>query len=115
MGQLLSPGLTVVLHRRTLSVDDKYTLEDFTSEVLELMKQKFTDGFQSSIRDGVIDGIPSKQLKAQFQKKGITMRDSVLIIEKPPFIWEMQIIAPGEFPDGDATAEKIFNSIKLIP
>jgi hypothetical protein len=126
MGQLVSPGLTVILHRRTLSANDEYTLESFSSEVVDLMKQKWPDNFQSSIRDTVIDGVSSKQISAQFQspakrisaqlQKGIPIiNDSVLIIKIQPFIWEIQVLVPKESPNGDETVEKIFNSIKLLP
>jgi hypothetical protein len=115
MGQLVPPGLTVILHRRTLSADDEYTLESFSSEVVDLMKQKWPDNFQSSIRDRVIDGVSSRQISAQFQKNIPIINDSVLIIKKQPFIWEIQVLVPKESPNGDETAEKIFNSIKLLP
>jgi hypothetical protein len=115
IGQLLPPGLTVILHRRALSADNEYTLEGFTSEVVDLMKQKFPIGFQSGIRDGAVDGVPTKQISAQFQKQNVTLNDSILIIEKQPFIWEIQVLTPNETPNGVETAARIFNSIKLIP
>jgi hypothetical protein len=115
MGQLWPSALTLMLHRRTLSADDGYTLENFSSEVVDLMQQKLPEGFQSNIRDGVIDGIPSKQLSVQYQRLGKTVKDSVLIFEKQPFIWEVQVWAPESFPNLDETAGEILNSVKIIP
>jgi hypothetical protein len=115
MGQLWPSAFTLMLHRRTLSTDDGYTLESFTSEVIDLMQQRLPEGFQSSSRDGLIEGIPSKQLSVQYQRLGKTVKDSVLIFQKQPFIWEIQVLAPESFPNLDKTAEKILNSVKLIP
>ena len=126
IGQLMPSGfITVVLHRKTLTADDEYSLESFTSEVVDLMRQKWPENFQSSIRDCVIDGNPAKQISAQFQSsaKGVsaqleqkshTINDSVLIIKKQPYIWEMQVLVPKESPNGDAATEKVFDSVKLV-
>ena len=61
------------------------------------------------------DGIPSKQLSVQYQRLGKTVKDSVLIILKQPYIWEIQFLAPEGIPDLDANTDKILNSIRLLP
>jgi hypothetical protein len=37
MGQLWPSAFTVMLHRRILTAEDNYTLDSFTSEVVDLM------------------------------------------------------------------------------
>src|ERR1035437_386464 len=115
MGQLWPSALTVMLHRRTLTAEDNYTLESFTSEVVDLMQQKLSQGFQCKSRERETDGIPSKQLSVQYQRLGKTVKDTVLIILKEPNIWEIQVLAPEGVPDIDAKSEKILNSIRLLP
>ncbi len=115
MGQLWPSAFTVVVHRRTLTAEDNYTLESFTSEVVDLMRQKLSQGFQCSSREGVTDGIPSKHLSVQYQRLGKTVNDTVLIILKESSIWEIQIWAPEGIPDIAAKTDKILNSIKLLP
>jgi hypothetical protein len=115
MGQLWPSAFTVLLHRRTLTAEDNYTLESFTDEVVGLMQRKLPQGFQCSSHEGMTDGIPSKQLSVQYQRLGKTLKNRVLIILKQPYIWEIQVLAPEDVPDLDAKSEKILNSIKLLP
>ena len=113
MGQLLPTGLTVLLHRRHLTAGDNYTLESFTTDVTNLMMQKFPTGFAAHVSDRTIDGIPAKQVSARWQNQGHALNDEVLILRKAPYIWEIQIMTPGQVHNAEAATEKFFKSIKV--
>jgi hypothetical protein len=63
----------------------------------------------------VVDGIPAKELSLEFHSRGAAMKDTAILFLKEPFAWEVQVIAPKDFPALDAETGKILNSIKLFP
>lgn len=115
MGQFIPPTVTILLQRRHLTPSDGTTLKNYTSQVLEIMKQKFPDTFQSTIQDGMTDGNSSVQISAHWQKQGMEVKDSVLLIFKRPYIWHIQVLIPGQIPNADDVAKKLFDSIKILP
>jgi hypothetical protein len=115
MGQLLPYAFTVALSRREMSTNNDYSLDVFAAEAADLLREKFPQGFKSDVRDGVVDGIPAKELSLEFHSRGAAMKDTAILFLKEPFAWEVQVIAPKDFPALDAETGKILNSIKLFP
>lgn len=115
MGQLLPYAFTVTLNRREFSTNSEYTLESYAAEAADLLREKFPQGFKYDSRDGLVDGIPAKELSMEFQSRGAAIKDTAIIFFKKPFAWEVQVIAPKEFPALDTQTGKILNSIKLFP
>ena len=115
MGQLLPYAFTVTLNRREMSTNNDYTLESYAAEAADLLREKFPQGFKSDSRDGLVDGIPAKELLVEFQSRGAAIKDTAVIFFKKPFAWEVQVIAPKDFPALDTETGKILDSIKLFP
>ncbi len=115
VGQLLPYAFTVSLNRREMSTDNDYTLESYAAEVVDMMQERYPQGFKYGSRDVLVDGIPAKELSVDFQSKAAALKDTVIIFFKKPFAWEVQVIAPKDFPALDTETAKIMNSIKLFP
>jgi hypothetical protein len=115
VGQLPPYAFTVALNRRELATNSADTLESYTAEAADLLREKFPQDFKSGSQDGLVDGLPAKKLSAEFQSRETPVRDEAIIFFKQPFAWEVQVIGPKDFPAFKAQAEKIFDSIKLLP
>jgi hypothetical protein len=115
MGLLLPYAFTVGLNRREMSTNNEYNLESYAAEAADLLRQRFPQDFQCGSRDVLVDGVPAKELSVEFKNQAAALKDTAIIFFKKPFAWEVQVIAPKDFPALDSETQKIVDSVKLLP